>query len=106
RDRRAIFGAGVLIVVGAVALAAPLVSLGSASAQHDIVATRFLPPLATDGHGMVHPLGTDRFGRDVWTRLIYGARISLSVGARADPRTTHPPQRPHARHRRRSARDR
>ena len=83
RDRRAIFGAGVLIVVGAVALAAPLVSLGSASAQHDIVAMRFLPPLATDGHGMVHPLGTDRFGRDVWTRLIYGARISLSVGALA-----------------------
>ena len=83
RDRRAIFGAGVLIVVGAVALAAPLVSLGSASAQHDIVATRFLPPLATDGHGIVHPLGTDRFGRDVWTRLIYGARISLSVGALA-----------------------
>jgi len=83
RDRRAIFGAGVLIVVVAAALAAPLVSAGDAAAQHDIVATRFLAPLATDARGTVHPLGTDRFGRDVWTRLVYGARVSLGVGALA-----------------------
>ncbi|HYU01461.1 MAG TPA: ABC transporter permease, partial [Gemmatimonadales bacterium] len=83
RDRRAMFGAGVLIVVVAAALAAPLVSAGDAAAQHDIVATRFLAPLATDARGTVHPLGTDRFGRDVWTRLVYGARVSLGVGALA-----------------------
>ncbi len=77
------FGAGVLIVVVAAALAAPLVSAGDAAAQHDIVATRFLAPLATDARGTVHPLGTDRFGRDVWTRLVYGARVSLGVGALA-----------------------
>jgi peptide/nickel transport system permease protein len=82
RDRRAIFGAGVLLVVVAAALAAPLVSRRDA-AQPDIVATRFLPPLAADARGAIHPLGTDRFGRDVWTRLVYGARISLGVGALA-----------------------
>ena len=49
-------------------------------AQRDIVATRFVPPLSTDAHGQFHALGTDRFGRDVWTRLVYGARVSLSVG--------------------------
>jgi ABC-type dipeptide/oligopeptide/nickel transport system permease subunit len=27
-----------------------------------------------------HPLGTDEQGRDVWTRLVYGARMSLAVG--------------------------
>ncbi|HXM38477.1 MAG TPA: ABC transporter permease [Gemmatimonadales bacterium] len=83
RDRRGAFGALVLLVMIACATAAPLVTSGDPSAQRDIVATRFLPPLATDAHGAFHPLGTDRFGRDVWTRLVYGARISMGVGALA-----------------------
>ncbi|HEU5260966.1 MAG TPA: ABC transporter permease [Gemmatimonadales bacterium] len=83
RDRRAVFGLTVLLVALAAALAAPLVSPGDPTAQRDVAATRFLPPLATDVHGEFHPLGTDRFGRDVWTRLVYGARISLGVGVLA-----------------------
>ena len=83
RDRRAAFGIGVLVIVTGAALAAPLVSTGHPAAQRDIVATRFLAPLTTDESGNFHPLGTDRFGRDVWTRLVYGARVSLVVGALA-----------------------
>ncbi len=83
RDKRGRFGAFVLAVVVLCALAAPVVSAGDPAAQRDVVATRFLPPLSTDLHGVVHPLGTDRFGRDVWTRLVYGARISLGVGTLA-----------------------
>lgn len=82
-DRRGLFGAAVLVLAVAAALAAPAVSSGDATAQRDVVATRFLPPLTTDEFGAFHLLGTDRFGRDVWTRLVYGARVSLSVGSLA-----------------------
>ena len=83
RDRRGAFGVLVLLVVLACAVAAPLVTSGNPTAQRDIVMTRFLPPLTSDLHGTFHPLGTDRFGRDVWTRLVYGARISMGVGVLA-----------------------
>jgi peptide/nickel transport system permease protein len=80
RDRRGAFGALMLAMVVACAVLAPLVTGGAPTAQGDIVATRFLAPLSTDGTGAFHPLGTDRFGRDVWTRLVYGARVSVGVG--------------------------
>lgn len=64
----------------AVAALAPLLSPSDPTAQGDVVATRFQPPLSTGADGTLHLLGTDRFGRDVWTRLLYGARISLGVG--------------------------
>ena len=83
RDRRAAFGVAVLAIVAAASVAAPLVTGGRPTAQGDIVATRFLPPLSGDGGGGFHVLGTDRFGRDVWTRLVYGARVSLAVGTLA-----------------------
>lgn len=80
RDRRALFGVVVLVLVSGAGAAAPLISTGAPAAQHDVVATRFQPPLSTDHAGTFHLLGTDRFGRDVWTRLVYGARVSLVVG--------------------------
>jgi peptide/nickel transport system permease protein len=83
RDRRGAFGAVTLALVVACAVVAPLVTRGDPNTQGDIVATRFLAPLSTDGAGGFHPLGTDRFGRDVWTRLVYGARVSLGVGVLA-----------------------
>jgi peptide/nickel transport system permease protein len=82
RDPRARFGSIVLGIVVLIALLAPLVAVDP-SAQRDIVATRFLPPLTGDVHGTFHLLGTDRFGRDVWARLAYGARVSLGVGVLA-----------------------
>jgi peptide/nickel transport system permease protein len=81
-DGRARVGAGLLALAVLAALLAPLLA-GDPIAQHDIVATRFLPPLASDLQGSFHLLGTDRFGRDVWARLVYGARVSLGVGALA-----------------------
>jgi oligopeptide transport system permease protein len=59
---------GILIVL---AVFAPLITSRSYSAQDP--AHSFRPP----GHGSL--LGTDALGRDVWSRLVYGARISLTV---------------------------
>ena len=81
-DPRARFGVAVLALTILIALSAPLVAVDP-SVQRDIVATRFLPPLHTDIHGTFHLFGTDRFGRDVWARLAFGARVSLGVGVLA-----------------------
>jgi peptide/nickel transport system permease protein len=69
-----------LALVAALALLAPVVSPIHPDAQRDVVATRFLTPMSHDVHGVFHPLGTDRLGRDVWARLVYGGRISLAIG--------------------------
>jgi peptide/nickel transport system permease protein len=82
RDSRATTGAAMLGLAVAAAVLAPLLA-ADPIAQHDIVATRFLGPGSTDPFGTFHLLGTDRLGRDVWARLVYGARVSLGVGALA-----------------------
>jgi peptide/nickel transport system permease protein len=82
RDRRAAFGLAVLGLAVVAALAAPVIG-GDPLFHRDIVTTRFLPPLSSDPAGSFHLLGTDRFGRDVWARLLFGARVSLGVGALA-----------------------
>lgn len=72
RQRLALVGGGVLILLVFVALLAPLL------APQD--------PLAQDLYGRLqapsleHPFGTDDFGRDILSRIIYGARISLRIG--------------------------
>ena len=64
-----------LAAAAALALAAPLVAPYSPTAHLDIVGLQNRPP------SFAHPLGTDLYSRDVWSRLLYGARVSLAVGA-------------------------
>jgi peptide/nickel transport system permease protein len=73
-------GLALLIGFGVLAVAAPWLAPVGPSAATDVVLTRFLPPGTVDEFGVVHFLGTDRLGRDVWSRLIHGARVSLAVG--------------------------
>ena len=40
---------------------------------------RLKPPVWVHGGSLSHPLGTDKVGRDILSRIIYGARVSLSV---------------------------
>jgi len=74
RNRMAAGGLVVVGAVAAVALAAPLLPLP------DPDATRLgerLMPLFSPGH----PLGTDPLGRDLLSRIVWGTRVSLAVGA-------------------------
>jgi len=70
-DNRARFGIAVIVLMGLAAIAAPLIA-------HD--------PLKIDLTHLLqkpsgsHWLGTDVQGRDIWSRLVYGARVSLTVG--------------------------
>ena len=81
RDPRAAVGLAILGIIVIVAVLAPLLTTIDPNAQPDILRTRFLAPLSSGPDGTMHWLGTDSFGRDILTRLMYGARISLTVGA-------------------------
>jgi peptide/nickel transport system permease protein len=71
RDRKALIGLIVLAVLTVAAVLAPLIAPYEPNdMMYDMIGA---PSLA-------HPLGTDDLGRDLLTRLIYGARISLFVG--------------------------
>lgn len=74
RSRVAIAGLIVLVLMYVIALIAPWIAPYDPIVQKDIVSTSFLAPNAQ------HWLGTDRFGRDILSRILYGARISLSIG--------------------------
>jgi peptide/nickel transport system permease protein len=79
-DGRARAGVIMLGVLAIFAVLAPAIAPTDPIAQGDVVATRFLAPLAVDAAGVRHWLGTDALGRDLLGRLVYGARISLAVG--------------------------
>lgn len=72
RHRLAMAGFIFLVAVGLMAILAPLVT-GSSPYAADLKMVR-KPPQAG------HWLGTDGAGRDVWSRLVFAARVSLTVG--------------------------
>src|SRR6266851_4508076 len=74
---------GILIVglVIVAALAAPLLATTDPIDQD--LAAALKPPFWLEDGSLQHPLGTDHLGRDVYSRLIYGARISLTISALA-----------------------
>ncbi|NQW23018.1 MAG: ABC transporter permease [SAR202 cluster bacterium] len=48
-----------------------------------ILPDRLIPPVGFDGGSWSHPLGTDPLGRDILTRITYGARVSIIISATA-----------------------
>ena len=73
RGRVALFtGGAMLLVIVVLAVGAPLFTSYDPT---DIDPLRPLAPLFTPGHW----LGTDEFGRDIWSRVIYGGRYDLAI---------------------------
>ena len=67
----------ILVALVLTAIAAPYLSPHSPT-DGDIT-RKLIAPVWAEGGTSEHPLGTDRFGRDVLSRIIYGSRISLAV---------------------------
>jgi peptide/nickel transport system permease protein len=72
RNRMAMAGAAIIAIWAIVAIAAPIIAPYDALAQK--IEDRLGPPSAQ------HLFGTDELGRDVFSRIVYGAQISLPVG--------------------------
>ncbi len=73
-NRLAVAAVYVIAFLYLVALLAPLIAGYDPSAIEDVMASRYQPP------SWAHPFGTDDFGRDLFSRAIFGARVSLSIG--------------------------
>ncbi len=79
RNRAAVVGFIVVVLLISTAIFAPIVAPYSPDIQN--LADRLIPPM-WDAKGVSsHVLGTDDFGRDLFSRIIFGSRISLMVGA-------------------------
>jgi len=72
RNRLALAGGVVVVCLASLALLAPVISPRD---PNRLDVKRIL-----DAPSKAHPLGTDQLGRDVLSRMLYGARVSLAVG--------------------------
>jgi peptide/nickel transport system permease protein len=79
RHFKVFVGGLILIALVVCGLAAPL--LAPFDPQEQSLEARLQPPSWAGGAASAHWLGTDNLGRDIFSRIIYGSRISLLVGA-------------------------
>jgi len=79
KNKSAVIGFFIVVVLVFMAIFAPWIA-PHLPADQDL-AHRLTPPMWQEGGLSQYFLGTDDFGRDLFSRIIYGARISLMVGA-------------------------
>lgn len=71
---------GTLALLAIGSLVVPALAPSDPRVVGDVLGSRLLPPLTTDAAGDFHLLGTDRFGRDLFARMMLAGRLSLAVG--------------------------
>ncbi|HEY7569385.1 MAG TPA: ABC transporter permease [Gemmatimonadaceae bacterium] len=79
-NRTARVALGGLLLLALASWLVPLFSAADPLAIGDVVGQRLLAPGARDASGTWHLLGTDRFGRDLFTRMMLAGRVSLAIG--------------------------
>jgi peptide/nickel transport system permease protein len=79
RHKLAVISFWVIVVMFVLALLAPVIAPFPRDAVDIAVATRPGPPGTLSSTGQFHPLGVDHLGRDLFTRVLYGARVSLTI---------------------------
>jgi peptide/nickel transport system permease protein len=72
--------ATLLCAMAVLVIGVPMLSAQDPLTIGDVLTLRLLPPAARDAYGIFHLLGTDRFGRDLFVRMMLAGRISLAVG--------------------------
>lgn len=80
RDRTLIAALALLVALTLACVLVPLFAAADPLAIGDVLSTRLLPPFSRDAEGHLHLLGTDRFGRDLFVRMMLAGRVSLAVG--------------------------
>ncbi len=75
--------AGLLVLACVVGLAVSAQWIAPHDPNEQVLDRRLLPPAWEEGGSRQHVLGTDHLGRDILSRVIYGSRISLTVGVLA-----------------------
>jgi peptide/nickel transport system permease protein len=79
RGRRVpVVSLGIIVLFVLVAILAPFLSPADPGEQS--LRNRFKPPVWMEGGSSKHLLGTDRLGRDMLSRMIWGSRVSLAAG--------------------------
>lgn len=79
RHRLAVISLFVIAFMFALALLAPVIAPFPRDAVDIAVSARPGPPGTMSSAGQIHPLGVDHLGRDLFTRVVYGARVSLTI---------------------------
>jgi peptide/nickel transport system permease protein len=77
---RARWALAALAALAAAVVLVPLLAASDPLLISDVLSSRLLPPGSTDATGHFHLLGTDRFGRDLFARMMLAGRLSLAVG--------------------------